>query len=61
MNVSVSSHLPEKGRGDTIFRSLNEDRVGGVCGSGICEGVNRGGVGSGREPEGRGGECRGSG
>ena len=56
MNVSVSSHLPEKGSGDAIFGSLKEDQAGGVCGNGICEGENRDGVGSGQEPEGHGGE-----
>ena len=56
MNVSVSSRFLEKGRGDAIFGSLKKDRVGGVWGRGICDGEKRGGVGSGREPEGRGGE-----
>ena len=57
INVLVSSHLPEKGRGDTIFGSLKEDWVGGEWGRAICDGVNCGGVGSGREPDGCGGEC----
>ena len=61
MNVSVSSCFPEKGRGGAIFGSLNDDQVGGVCGNGICDGEKQGGIGSGREPDGRGGECRGSG
>ena len=61
MNVSVSSCLLEKGSGDAIFGSLNEDQAGGVCGSRICEGVKRGGVGSGQEPNGQGGEWRGRG
>ena len=56
MKVSVSLHLPEKGRGDAIFGSLKEDRTGGECGRGICEGENWGGVGSGQEPEGHGRE-----
>ena len=56
MNVSVSSHLLEKGSGDAIFRSLKEDQAGGVCGSGTCEGENQGGVGSGWERKGHGGE-----
>ena len=47
MNISISLHLPEKGSGDTIFGSLEEDWVGGVCGSGMCEDENRDGVGSG--------------
>ena len=38
MKVSVSSCLPEKGKGDAIFRSLKEDRVEGVWGRGICDG-----------------------
>ena len=56
IKVLVSSCLPEKGKGDAIFGSLKEDRAGGECGKGICEGENQGGVGSGREPEGHGGE-----
>ena len=56
MNVSVSLRFPEKGKGDAIFGSLKEDQAGGEYGKGICEGKNRGGVGSGREPEGHGGE-----
>ena len=56
INVSVSSHLPEKGKGDVIFGSLKEDRAGGEWGRGTCDGENWGGVGSGREPEGCGGE-----
>ena len=52
----MSSHFPEKGRGDTIFGSLTKDRAGGVWGKGTCDGEKRGGIGSGREPEGRGGE-----
>ena len=61
MNVSVSSHFPEKGRGGAIFRSLNDDQTGGVCGNGICDSEKQGGIGSGQEPDGRGGECHGSG
>ena len=61
MNVSVSSRLPEKGKGDVIFGSLNEDQARGVDGNGMCEGENWGGVGSGREPIGHGGEWQGSG
>ena len=61
INVSVSSRFPEKGRGGAIFGSLNEDRAGGVCGNGICDGEKRGGIGSGREPEESGGEWRGKG
>ena len=61
MNVSVSSHLPEKGSGDAIFGSLKEDRVGGVWGKGIWEGEKQGEVGSGWEPDGCGGEWRGKG
>ena len=56
MKVLVSSRLPEKGSGDMIFGSLKEDWAGGVCGNGICEGVNQGGVRSGWEPDGRGRE-----
>ena len=56
IHVSVSSCFPEKGRGDAIFGSLKKDRAGGVWGKGTCDGEKRGGVGSGREPEGRGGE-----
>ena len=52
----MSSRLPEKESGGVIFGSLKEDQAGGVCGNGTCEGENRGGVGSGREPEGHGGE-----
>ena len=44
INVSVSSRFPEKGRGDTIFRSLKEDQVGGVWGRGTCDGERQGGV-----------------
>ena len=47
MNVSVSSHFLEKRRGGAIFGSLNDDRGGGVCGNGICDGEKRGGIGSG--------------
>ena len=61
IKVSVSSCLPEKGKGDTIFGSLKEDWAGGVCGRGTCEGVNQSGVGSGWEPEGQGGGCQGRG
>ena len=56
MKVSVSSRLPEKGSGDAIFGSLKKDQAGGVCGRGMWDGESRGGVGSGREPDGRGGE-----
>ena len=47
MNVSVSLCLLENGSGDAIFRSLNEDRAGGVWDKGICDGEKWGGVGSG--------------
>ena len=57
----MSSRLPEKGRGDTIFGSLKKDQAGGVWGKGTCDGEKRGGVGSGREPNGCGGEWRGRG
>ena len=56
INVSVSSCFPEKGRGDAIFGSLNEDQAGGVWGKGTCEDEKQGGVGSRWEPDGRGGE-----
>ena len=56
MKVSVSSRFPEKGIGDAIFGSLKE-RAGGVEGRGTRVGETRGGVGSGHEPDGRGGEC----
>ena len=56
INISVSSHFPEKGKGEAIFGSLNEDRAGGVCGRGMWDGENWGGVGSDREPDGHGGE-----
>ena len=61
MNISVSSRLPEKGRGDVIFGSLKKDRAGGVWDRGTCDGEKQGGVGSGQEPDGRGREWRGSG
>ena len=35
INVSVSSRLPEKGKGDAIFGSLKEDRAKGKCGRGM--------------------------
>ena len=56
MNVSVSPHLLEKGREDAIFGSLKEDRAKGDCGGGMCDSDNRDGIGSGREPNGHGGE-----
>ena len=56
MNVSVSSRLPKKGRGDAIFGSLKEDRAKGEYGRGMWEGEIRGGVGSDQEPEGCGEE-----
>ena len=56
MKVSVSSRFPEKGIGDAISRSL-KDRAGGVDGGGTRVGETHGGIGSGREPDGRGGEC----
>ena len=56
MNISIFSCLPEKGKGDTIFGSLNEDRAGGVCGRGMWDRENHGGVGSGQESEGCGRE-----
>ena len=34
INVLVSSCLPEKGSGETIFRSLKEDQAKGEDGSG---------------------------
>ena len=61
IKVLVSSRLLEKGRGDTIFGSLKEYQAGGVGGSGMWVGENRGGVGSGREPKGHGGEWWGKG
>ena len=57
MKVSVSFRLLEKGRGDVVFRSLNEDQARGVWGKGTCDDEKHGGVGSGREPNGHGGEC----
>ena len=56
MNVSVSSCLPEKGKGDVIFGSLKEDRAKGEDGSGTRDGETHGGVGNGQEPEGHGRE-----
>ena len=52
----MSSCLPEKGSGDAIFGSLKKDWAGGVWGKGTCDGEKRGGVGSGQELNGRGGE-----
>ena len=56
MKVSVSSLFPEKGIGDAILGSL-KDQAKGVEGRGTRVGETRGGIGSGREPDGRGGEC----
>ena len=52
----VSSLFLENGIGDAIFGSL-KDRAGVVDGMGTQDGETRGGIGNGREPEGRGGEC----
>ena len=59
MNVSVSSLFPENGIGEAIFRSL-KDWAGGVERRGTRVGETHGRIGSGCEPEGRGGECCGS-
>ena len=59
IKVSMSSHFPEKGIGEAILGFL-KDRAEGVDGRGTQVGETRGGVGSGCEPEGQGGECCGS-
>ena len=52
----MSSHFPENGIGEAIFRSL-KDRAGEVEGRETRVGETRGGIGNGHEPDGHGGEC----
>ena len=51
INVSVSSRFPEKGRGDAIFGSLNEDRAGGVGVEGFVTGKIEVGLEVGESPK----------